>query len=178
MENRQTPPFLLGGNDFKFFLFTTCSEVACCWMACSHTSFVLTHPPIFLHQTVERLHMVVDLFGHLSAFFFFDNWRGHGLYFLWHAVKYFLALLSFEVNHIKDHFSLLLNTHNGQDSNGCSFQEVKTFRFPLHWAMASIWEIAMSGRSCSLKSSTFCEIQCSFFRFPGDSTQIQGGFFL
>ena len=99
-------------------------------MACSHTSFVLTHPPIFLHQTVEHLHMVVDLFGHLSAFFFFDNWRGHGLYFLWHAVKYLLALLSFEVNHIKDNFSLLLNTHNGQDSNRCSWSGNQNFQIP------------------------------------------------
>ena len=130
MENRQSPPFLLGGNDFKVFLFTTCLEVACCWMACSHTSFVLTHPPLFLHQTVEHLHMVVDLFGHLSAFFFFDNWRGHGLYFLWHAVKYFLALLSFEVNQIKDHFSLLLNTHNGQDSNVCFWSVNQNFQIP------------------------------------------------
>ena len=157
MENRQSPPFLLGGNDFKVFLFTTCSQVACCWMACSHTSFVLTHPPIFLHQTVEHLHMVVDLFGHLSAFFFFDNWCGHGLYFLWHAVKYFLALLSFEVNHIKDRFSLL-SLYTGQDSIGCSWSVNQNFfRFPLYWAMASIWEIAMSGRSCTLKSFTFCE---------------------
>ena len=177
MENRQTPPFLLGGNDFKVLLFTTCSEVACCWMACSHTSFVLTHPPLFLHQTVEHLHMVVDLFGHLSAFFFFDNWRGHGLYFLWHAVKYFLALLSFEVNHIKAHFSLLYLQWAGQHR---LFLVKKSKLSDSH--SIELWHrfgrlLCLAGLVAS-RVSLVAKTNAVFFRFPGDSTQIQGGYFL
>ena len=71
-------------------------------MACSHTSYALTHaptlPPIYLPTFLGCLHMLVDLFGHLFAAFSFANRSGHGIFFFWHATKYSLAFLSYDVS--------------------------------------------------------------------------------
>lgn len=70
-------------------IFITC----CSWLACTHTGYSLTLVPVtvFIPRKVGALHLLADLCSHLLAALFLKNRFGHGIFFLWHTVKYALG---------------------------------------------------------------------------------------
>eukprot|EP00091_Calanus_sinicus_P018760 TRINITY_DN4396_c0_g1_i2.p2 TRINITY_DN4396_c0_g1~~TRINITY_DN4396_c0_g1_i2.p2 ORF type:complete len:153 (-),score=37.39 TRINITY_DN4396_c0_g1_i2:104-562(-) len=71
-------------------MLLTLLKTISCWMTCTHTSytFLLVHTTELVPSPGGKIHMVLDTVGHGVAFFFFKNWVT-GLYFIWHANKYF-----------------------------------------------------------------------------------------
>merc|ERR1711934_1206563 len=75
--------------NFPQAVFITC----CNWLACSHTGYSLTLVPVtaFLPRKVATLHLLADLLSHLLAALLLKNRVLHGIFFLWHAAKYFVG---------------------------------------------------------------------------------------
>ena len=73
-----------------FVTMMTALHSLICWMTCSHTGYSITMVWVIdlVPSPLGKLHMLLDTLGHGICFLLLNSWVS-GVFFAWHAVKYF-----------------------------------------------------------------------------------------